>query len=161
MKIKVGLGYDVHALAQGEILILGGIEIPHSKGTVAHSDGDVLIHAICDALLGAAALRDIGFHFPDTNPKYKGINSSDLLKEVVDLLYKNRFNIGNIDATIAAQQPKINPYIAQMQAHLAEVMSIPIEDVSLKASTTERLGFEGREEGISVYAVALIEKNEE
>ena len=159
MKIKVGFGYDVHALAEGESLVLGGVDISHFKGTVAHSDGDVLIHALCDALLGAAALRDIGFHFPDTDPKYKGANSSELLQAVVELLSEKQFSIGNVDATIAAQQPKINPYIPEMQRHLAQVMGIPLEDVSLKASTTERLGFEGREEGISVYAVALIEKN--
>jgi len=159
VNIKVGLGYDVHALAKGESLILGGVEIPHAKGTVAHSDGDVLIHAICDALLGAAALRDIGFHFPDTDPDYKGADSCDLLRNVVELLQEKHFEIGNIDATIAAQQPKINPYIPQMQERLSEILGIAADDVSLKASTTERLGFEGREEGISVYAVALIEKN--
>ena len=159
MKIKVGFGYDVHALAQGESLVLGGVNISHFKGTVAHSDGDVLIHAICDALLGAAALRDIGFHFPDTDPKYKGADSSTLLSEVVALLKENNFEIGNVDATIAAQQPKINPYIPAMQSHLAQVIGVDVMDVSLKASTTEKLGFEGREEGISVYAVALIEKH--
>ena len=159
MKIKVGLGYDVHALEEGESLILGGVNIFHVKGTVAHSDGDVLIHALCDALLGAAALRDIGFHFPDTDPEYKGADSSTLLAEVVALLKKKNFSIGNVDATIAAQQPKINPHIPAMQSHLAAILGVDIDDVSLKASTTERLGFEGREEGISVYAVALIEKN--
>lgn len=158
MKIKVGFGYDVHALAPEETLVLGGVVIPHSMGTVAHSDGDVLIHALCDALLGAAALRDIGFHFPDTDPKFKGVDSSTLLKEVASLLDSKGFVIGNVDATIAAQQPKINPFIPQMQSHLAQVLGVDLDDVSLKASTTERLGFEGREEGISVYAVALIEK---
>lgn len=158
MKIKVGLGYDVHALAEGESLVLGGVDVPHSKGTVAHSDGDVLIHALCDALLGAAALRDIGFHFPDTDPKFKGADSSALLKEVVSLLKTKNFTIGNVDATIVAQRPKINPYIPEMQSHLASVMGILEEDVSIKASTSEKLGFEGREEGISVHAVALIEK---
>lgn len=159
MKIKIGFGYDVHALAEGESLVLGGVDISHFKGTVAHSDGDVLIHAICDALLGAAALRDIGFHFPDTDPNYKGADSSALLKEVVLLLNKKGFMIGNIDCTIAAQQPKINPYIPAMQKQLAKILDVDLDDVSLKASTTERLGFEGREEGISVYAVALIEKH--
>lgn len=159
MKIKVGFGYDVHALLEGESLVLGGVDILHSKGTVAHSDGDVLIHAICDALLGAAALRDIGFHFPDTDPRYKGADSSSLLKEVVALLKEKNFSVGNVDATIAAQQPKINPYIPAMQSHLARVIGVDVDDVSLKASTTETLGFEGREEGISVYAVALIEKH--
>lgn len=158
MKIKVGFGYDVHALAEGESLVLGGVDISHFKGTVAHSDGDVLIHALCDALLGAAALRDIGFHFPDTDPKFKGANSSKLLKEVVSLLKENNFTVGNVDVTIVAQRPKINPFIPEMQSHLASVLDVPLEDVSLKASTSEKLGFEGREEGISVHAVALIEK---
>ncbi len=158
MKIRVGFGYDVHALAEGESLVLGGVDIDHSKGTVAHSDGDVLIHAICDALLGAAALRDIGFHFPDTDPEYKGADSCLLLSRVVELLTEKGFSIGNVDATIAAQKPKINPYIPEMQRQLADVMGVPAGDVSLKASTTEKLGFEGREEGMTVYAVALIEK---
>ena len=158
MKIKVGFGYDVHALAEGESLVLGGVVIPHWKGTIAHSDGDVLIHALCDALLGAAALRDIGFHFPDTDPQFKGADSTLLLKKVVGLLVDKGFAIGNVDATIAAQQPKINPYIPQMQVKLASILNVEINDVSLKASTTERLGFEGREEGIAVYAVALLEK---
>lgn len=159
MKIKVGFGYDVHALAEDESLVLGGVSIPHTKGTVAHSDGDVLIHAICDALLGAAALRDIGFHFPDTDPKFKGADSTVLLKEVVTLLQSHDFSIGNVDVTIAAQQPKINPHIPEMQKCLSAIMNVTLSDVSLKASTTERLGFEGREEGISVYAVVLIEKH--
>ncbi len=159
MKIRVGFGYDVHALAVGETLILGGVAIPHEKGTIAHSDGDVLIHAICDALLGAAALRDIGFHFPDTDAAYKGVDSVFLLKKVVELLVEKNYHIGNIDATIAAQRPRINPFIPEIQSCLAKAMSIAEEDVSVKASTTERLGFEGREEGISVYAVALIEKD--
>ncbi len=159
MKIRVGLGYDVHALSEGECLVLGGVPIEHEKGTVAHSDGDVLIHAICDALLGAAALRDIGFHFPDTAAELKGIDSSTLLKKVVLLLQENKYAIGNVDATIAAQRPKINPYIPLMQRQLSAIMALPLEDVSIKASTTEKLGFEGREEGISVYAVALIEKH--
>ena len=159
MKIRVGFGYDVHALAQGEYLVLGGVDIPHVKGTVAHSDGDVLAHAISDALLGAAALRDIGFHFPDTDPKYKGADSLTLLREVVALLHQKGWYINNVDATIAAQQPKINPHIPAMQKLLAEAMAVDPLDVSLKASTTERLGFEGREEGISVYAVALIQND--
>ena len=159
MKIRVGFGYDVHALAKGETFILGGVEIPHSQGTVAHSDGDVLAHAISDALLGAAALRDIGFHFPDTDSKYKGADSLTLLREVVTLLHDKGWKVGNIDATIAAQQPKINPYIPRMQKRLAEVLTVDVDDVSLKASTTERLGFEGREEGVSVYAVALIQND--
>lgn len=153
----MGFGFDVHALAEGESLILGGVSIPHTHGTVAHSDGDVLVHAMCDALLGAAALRDIGFHFPDTDDSYKGANSLDLLHRVVELLKEKGWTIGNIDATIAAQKPKINPYISSMQSCLADVMGVDCEDVSIKASTTEKLGFEGREEGVSVYAVALIQ----
>lgn len=158
MKIKIGFGYDVHALAEGESLVLGGVEIPHALGTVAHSDGDVVLHAISDALLGAAALRDIGFHFPDTDAEFKGADSLFLLSKVVGLLHKKGFTVGNIDVTIAAQQPKINPYIPAMQIKIAQVLHLDLDDVSLKASTTERLGFEGREEGISVYAVALIQK---
>lgn len=158
MKIKIGFGYDVHALAEGESLVLGGVDIPHALGTVAHSDGDVVLHAISDALLGAATLRDIGFHFPDTDAEFKGADSLFLLSKVVGLLHEKGFTVGNIDVTIAAQQPKINPYIPAMQTKIAQVLHVDLDDVSLKASTTERLGFEGREEGISVYAVALIQK---
>lgn len=159
MKIKVGFGFDVHQLKDGANFWLGGIKIPHTKGATGHSDADVLIHTICDALLGAANLRDIGFHFPPTDNKYKGIDSKILLKDVVNLLSDKGYNIGNIDATIALQQPKINPYIPDMQKVLAEVMNIDEEDISLKATTTEQLGFEGREEGVSAYAVVLIQKD--
>jgi len=158
MKIRVGFGFDVHQLKEDSDFWLGGIKIPHSKGAVGHSDADVLIHTICDALLGAANLRDIGFHFPPTDDKYKGIDSKILLKEVVDLIYQKGFTIGNIDATIALQQPKINPYIPEMKTTLSSIMNIDEEDVSIKATTTEKLGFEGREEGVSAYAVVLIQK---
>lgn len=158
MKIKVGFGFDVHALAEGENLIIGGVEIPHSKGTVAHSDGDVLIHAICDALLGAANLRDIGYQFPDTSDDYKGIDSTILLKKTFELLKEKGYEIGNIDSTIAAQKPKLKPYIDKMQETLAGILELANEDVTIKATTTEKLGFEGREEGISAYAVVLISK---
>lgn len=158
MKIKVGFGFDVHQLKEGSDFWLGGIKIPHTKGATGHSDADVLIHTICDALLGAANLRDIGFHFPPSDNQYKGIDSKILLKDVVKLLTDKGFTIGNIDATIALQQPKINPLIPEMKTVLAEVMEIDEEDVSIKATTTEQLGFEGREEGVSAYAVVLIQK---
>ena len=158
MKIRTGIGYDVHKLAEGRILTLGGIEIPHSKGTLGHSDGDVLIHAICDALLGAANLRDIGFHFPDTFEKYKDIDSKILLKEVVRLIRDKGFEISNIDSTLVLQKPKIKDYIPQMKQILAKTMQIPKEDVSVKATTTEQLGFTGREEGVAAYASVLIIK---
>ena len=158
MKIKVGFGFDVHQLKDGADFWLGGIKIPHTKGATGHSDADVLIHTICDALLGAANLRDIGFHFPPTDEQYKGIDSKILLKDVVKLIEDKGFTIGNIDATIALQQPKINPHIPEMKKVLAEVMEIDEEDVSIKATTTEQLGFEGREEGVSAYAVVLIQK---
>jgi 2-C-methyl-D-erythritol 2,4-cyclodiphosphate synthase len=156
MNIRVGFGYDVHQLKEGYDFWLGGIKVLHSKGAVGHSDADVLIHVICDALLGAANLRDIGFHFSDKDPKYKGIDSKILLKEVVNLLRKHQYEIGNIDTTICLQVPKINPLIPEMKKVLAEVMSIRPEDVSVKATTTEHLGFIGREEGISAYATVLI-----
>jgi len=158
VKIKVGFGFDVHQLKVGNDFYLGGIKIKHFKGAVGHSDADVLIHAICDALLGAANLRDIGFHFPPTDTNYKGIDSKILLKKVVELLTQKGFNIGNIDVTIALQQPKINPYIPEMKEALANTMQMGEEDISIKATTTEKLGFEGREEGVSAYAVVLIEK---
>lgn len=158
MKIKVGFGYDVHALENGESLVLGGIEIPHSKGTVAHSDGDVLIHAICDALLGAANLKDIGYQFPDTSNDFKNIDSKILLKKTNELIRNKGFQIGNIDSTLAAQKPKLKGYIDLMQKTLANILELDIEDVSIKATTTEKLGFEGREEGISAYAVVLLTK---
>lgn len=158
MKIKVGFGYDVHQLKDGKDFWLGGIKLDHEKGAVGHSDADVLIHSICDALLGAANMRDIGFHYPPSDNQYKGIDSKILLKDVVKLISDKGFSIGNIDATIALEEPKINPYIPEMQKVLAEVMGVDVEDVSLKATTTERLGFEGRQEGVSAYVVVLIQK---
>ena len=160
MNIRIGLGYDVHRLVEGRDLWLGGVRIPHTHGLLGHSDADVLIHAICDALLGAANLRDIGFHFPDTADEYAGIDSKILLRKTLALLREKGYEVGNIDATICAEHPKLNPHIPQMQLTLAEVMGIPVDDVSIKATTTERLGFTGREEGISAYAVALVVKGE-
>jgi len=159
MKIRVGFGFDVHQLEEGKDFWLGGIKIPHTKGAVGHSDADVLIHTICDALLGAANLRDIGFHFPPTDNKYKGIDSKILLKDVVKLITDKGFSIGNIDATIALQQPKINPFISEIKNTLCPILEIDNEDLSIKATTTEKLGFEGREEGVSAYAVVLIQKS--
>ena len=158
MKIRVGMGFDVHAFAPERELWLGGILVPHHLGLQGHSDADVLIHAICDALLGAAAMRDIGYHFSDKDPVVKGIDSKVLLKKTIELLAESGWQVGNIDATICAERPKLLNYIPQMQTTLAQVMGIDVEDVSIKATTTERLGFTGREEGISAYAVALIQK---
>lgn len=158
MKIRVGMGFDVHAFAPERELWLGGIQVPHHLGLKGHSDADVLIHAICDALLGAAAMRDIGYHFSDKDPAFKGIDSKVLLKKTIELLAESGWQVGNIDATICAERPKLLNYIPQMQTTLAQVMGIDVEDVSIKATTTERLGFTGREEGISAYAVALIQK---
>lgn len=156
--IRVGYGYDVHALAEGVDFWLGGIKIPHTHGAYGHSDADVLIHVICDALLGAANMRDIGFHFSDTDPKYKGIDSKILLKDVVKLLTDAGYGIGNIDATVCLQRPKISPHIDKMKFTLAEVMDIPIDEISIKATTTEKLGFVGKEEGVAAHAVVLIYK---
>ncbi|MBN1145170.1 MAG: 2-C-methyl-D-erythritol 2,4-cyclodiphosphate synthase [Bacteroidales bacterium] len=158
MLMRVGIGYDVHQLAEGRKLILGGIEIPHEKGIVAHSDGDVLIHAICDALLGAANLRDIGFHFPDNSATYKNISSVILLEQTVKILKEKGYLVGNIDSTICLQRPKIKDVIPQMVECLAKAMQTDPGNVSVKATTTEKLGFVGEEKGISVYAVALIYK---
>ena len=155
MDFRIGHGYDVHALREGLQLVLGGIEIPHEKGCVAHSDGDVAIHAVCDALLGAAALGDIGLHFPDTSDDFKGIDSKILLQRVVALLRERGYEVGNIDCTIRMQRPKLRPHIDAMRAAMAEAMGVAVDRVSVKATTTERLGFEGREEGVSVSAVAL------
>lgn len=156
MDIRIGCGYDVHALADGLRLVLCGVEVPHTKGCVAHSDGDVAIHAICDALLGALALGDIGKLFPDTEAKYKGIDSTILLKDVIDIINDKGYKISNIDCTIAMQRPKLRPYIDTMRARLSEVVGIGIERISVKATTTEHLGFEGREEGVSSTAVVLL-----
>lgn len=151
------MGYDVHKLVPNRSLWLGGIKIEHTLGLLGHSDADVLIHAICDALLGAANMRDIGYHFPDTSADFEGIDSKILLKKTVELLAEKGWSVGNIDATICAERPKINPHIPAMQKCLAPLMNITEEDVSIKATTTEHLGFTGREEGISAYAVALID----
>ena len=155
---RIGYGYDVHALADGLRLVLGGVEIAHIKGCVAHSDGDVAIHAICDALLGAAALGDIGLHFPDTSADFAGIDSRILLRRTVALLAERGYAIANVDCTISMQRPKLRPHIDTMRERLAEDMRIPADCVSVKATTTEKLGFEGREEGVSASAVALIYK---
>ncbi|WP_047448774.1 2-C-methyl-D-erythritol 2,4-cyclodiphosphate synthase [Alistipes sp. ZOR0009] len=160
MNIRIGNGYDVHQLAEGLDLWLGGIQIEHSKGCVAHSDGDVLIHALCDALLGAAGLRDIGFHFPDTSVEFKGIDSKILLKRTVYAILQHGFAIGNVDCIICLQQPKIKDMIPLMIATLANVMEIDRNQVNIKATTTEKLGFVGREEGIEAHAVALLFKKE-
>lgn len=156
--IRIGHGYDVHALAEGLRLVLGGVEIEHSKGCVAHSDGDVAIHAICDALLGALALGDIGKLFPDTSMEFKGIDSKILLRRVCDVVEQKGYKISNIDCTIAMQRPKLRPHIDTMRQTLADVMGVDVDRVSVKATTTERLGFEGREEGVSTHAVALLIK---
>lgn len=158
MNLRIGMGYDVHRLVEGRPLWLGGIPVPHSLGLLGHSDADVLIHAICDALLGAANLRDIGYQFPDTADEFAGIDSKILLRRTTDLLKARGYRIGNIDATVCAERPKLNPHIERMKQTLAPLMDLGPDDVSLKATTTERLGFTGREEGISAYAVALIEK---
>jgi 2-C-methyl-D-erythritol 2,4-cyclodiphosphate synthase len=155
-KIRTGFGYDVHALAPGRDLWLGGVRIEHPLGLLGHSDADVLIHAICDALLGAANMRDIGFHFPDTAGAYRDIDSKILLRDTMKLLREAGYELGNIDATVAAEQPKLSPHIPAMKETLAEVMQVPPGDVSIKATTTERLGFTGRREGIAAYATALI-----
>lgn len=158
MQIKVGFGYDMHQLVEGRDLIVGGVKIDHIKGLQGHSDADVLIHAICDALLGAANLRDIGYNFPDTSADFKNIDSIILLKQTIGLLKNKGYSIGNIDSTICAEKPKLNPFIPSMQQRLAEVMSIDIDDISIKATTSERMGFVGREEGITAYVVVLIQK---
>lgn len=158
MKIRTGLGYDVHQLKEGSDFWLGGIKVPHTKGAVGHSDADVLIHVICDALLGAANMRDIGYHFADTDAQYKGIDSKLLLKDVMKLLRDKGWEIVNIDSTICLQRPKVNPHIPEMKACLAEVMGIEEEDISIKATTTEKLGFVGKEEGVAAFATVLITK---
>ena len=158
MDFRVGNGYDVHQLAEGLPLVLGGVKIPHTKGCVAHSDGDVLIHALCDALLGALALGDIGQHFPDTSDAYAGIDSTILLARVAEMVREQGWEIVNVDGTLLAQKPKIAPYVPQMRARLAEVLGLDTAVVSVKATTTERLGFTGREEGIAAQAVCLLRR---
>ena len=158
MKIKVGFGFDVHQLVEGRDLVLGGITIPHSKGLLGHSDADVLIHAICDALLGAANLRDIGYHFPDTSGEFKNIDSKILLKRTLHLIREKGYEVGNIDSTLCLERPKVKNYIEEMQNVLAGILEIDTDDISIKATTTEKLGFTGREEGVSAYATVLINK---
>ncbi|MBO5699399.1 MAG: 2-C-methyl-D-erythritol 2,4-cyclodiphosphate synthase [Bacteroidaceae bacterium] len=156
--IRIGMGFDVHQLVEHRELWLGGILIPHTHGLLGHSDADVLIHAICDALLGAANMRDIGYHFPDTSKEFHNIDSKILLRKTTDLLREKGFRINNIDATICAERPKITPHVENMKTTLSPLMDVDIDCISIKATTTEKLGFTGREEGISAYAVALIEK---
>jgi len=156
MKIRVGFGFDVHQLKNGEDFWLGGIIIPHEKGAVGYSDADVLIHAICDALLGAANLGDIGYHFPDTNPKYKDVDSKILLSTVMKMIREKGYELGNIDSTICLQKPKVGIYIPKMKKSLACCMSVPQDLISIKATTTEKIGFVGREEGVSAYCTVLI-----
>ena len=161
MNIRVGFGYDVHQLVEGRALWMGGVRIDHRLGLLGHSDADVLIHAICDALLGAANMRDIGYHFPDNSDDTLDMDSKVILKEVVALIATKGYRVGNIDATVCAEQPKLNPHIPAMQQCMAEVMGISPDDISIKATTTEKLGFTGRQEGISAYAVVLVEKVED
>ena len=158
MKVRVGFGYDVHALVPERDLWLGGVKIEHTMGLQGHSDADVLIHAICDALLGAANMRDIGYHFPDTAGEYKDIDSKILLFDTMELLRDAGYTLGNIDATVAAVRPKLNPHISEMKRVMADVLQVDVEDISIKATTTEKLGFTGRQEGIAAYATVLIQK---
>ena len=158
MKVRVGFGYDVHALVPERDLWLGGVKIEHKMGLQGHSDADVLIHAICDALLGAANMRDIGYHFPDTAGEYKDIDSKILLFDTMELLRDAGYTLGNIDATVAAERPKLNPHIPEMKRVMADVLQVDVEDISIKATTTEKLGFTGRQEGIAAYATVLIQK---
>ena len=158
MKVRVGFGYDVHALVPERDLWLGGVKIEHTMGLQGHSDADVLIHAICDALLGAANMRDIGYHFPDTAGEYKDIDSKILLFDTMELLRDAGYTLGNIDATVAAERPKLNPHIPEMKRVMADVLQVDVEDIFIKATTTEKLGFTGRQEGIAAYATVLIQK---
>ena len=158
MKVRVGFGYNVHALVPERDLWLGGVKIEHTMGLQGHSDADVLIHAICDALLGAANMRDIGYHFPDTAGEYKDIDSKILLFDTMELLRDAGYTLGNIDATVAAERPKLNPHIPEMKRVMADVLQVDVEDISIKATTTEKLGFTGRQEGIAAYATVLIQK---
>lgn len=158
MVFRIGFGIDFHQLTEGRELWIGGIKIPHTKGALAHSDGDVLIHAICDAMLGAACLGDIGVHFPDTSPEFKNIDSKILLKKTFDLIKNEGYSIVNIDSTLCLEIPKIKPYIPQMQEVISGIVSIKISDISVKATTTEKMGFIGREEGLKAYATVLLQK---
>jgi len=156
--MRVGFGYDVHRLVEGRPLILGGVDVPHERGVLGHSDGDMLAHAIADALLGAAALGDIGKHFPDTAAEWKDADSIELLARVRELIHEAGYEVVNVDATLALQRPKVRPFIDAMRTKLALALELTVEEVSVKATTTEKLGFEGREEGVSAYAVCLIER---
>jgi 2-C-methyl-D-erythritol 2,4-cyclodiphosphate synthase len=158
MKIKVGFGFDVHQLQEGRKLILGGVDIPHDKGALGHSDADVVIHALCDALLGAAGLKDIGFYFPDTNATFKNIDSTILLSRVIELIEERKYIVGNADISLVLEKPKIKPHIDLMKEILAPILKISTEDISIKATTNEKLGYVGREEGVAAYAVVLIQK---
>ncbi len=158
MFMRVGFGYDVHAFVEGRPLVLGGVEIPHTHGLLGHSDADVLLHAIADALLGAAALGDIGRHFPDSDPAYKGISSLLLLERTVELIRREGFSVHNVDSTLVLQKPRLAPYISRMVEQIARVLGLPVSAVNVKATTTEKLGFTGRQEGVAAYAVALIEE---
>ena len=158
MMIRVGMGYDVHQLVEGRDLWMGGIKLEHTMGLLGHSDADVLIHAICDAILGAANMRDIGYHFPDTSAETDGMDSKIILQKTIELIASKGYRLGNIDATICAEKPKMNPHIPEMQQCMARVIGCDPDQISIKATTTEKLGFTGRQEGISAYAVALIEK---
>lgn len=158
MNIRIGFGYDMHRLQEGRNLWIGGVKIDYPKGLYGHSDADVLIHAICDGLLGAANLRDIGHNFPDNDDEYKNIDSKKLLERTVSLLHEKGFTVGNIDATICAEEPKLNPYIPEIQKKLSSILDIEPDNVSIKATTSERMGFVGRKEGITTYAVVLIQK---
>ena len=158
MKIKVGFGFDVHQLQEGRKLVLGGVEIPHTKGALGHSDADVVIHALCDALLGAAGLKDIGYYFPDTDTTFKNIDSRILLSRVMELIEERNYSVGNADISLVLEKPKIKPFIDEMKNQLAPLLKISAEDISIKATTNEKLGYVGREEGVAAYAVVLIQK---
>jgi len=160
MKIRVGFGFDVHRLVEGRELWMGGVKIDHSRGLLGHSDADVLLHAICDAMLGAANMRDIGYHFPDTSAETLNIDSKILLRKTAALVATKGYRFGNLDATICAERPKMNPHIPAMQQCISQILETDADNVSIKATTTERLGYTGREEGISAYAVVLLEKGE-
>ena len=159
-QFRIGFGYDVHEFAEKRKLILGGVEIPHSKGLLGHSDADVLLHAICDAMLGALALGDIGMHFPNSDEKYKDADSRKLLKHVDELIHANGYEVSNIDSTVLLQQPKLSPYVNEMRRTIAEIVNLSVSQISIKATTTESLGFVGREEGCAAHAVVLLNKNE-
>jgi len=158
MSFRIGLGVDFHQLTEGRELWIGGVQIPHYKGAMGHSDADVLLHAICDAVLGAACLGDIGIHFPNTSPEYKNIDSKILLKKTVELITKKNYSVINIDSSLCLEEPMIKPYVSQMQQVIAEILGISTNDISIKATTTEKMGFIGREEGIAAYAIALLTK---